>query len=103
VFQPLPGWKPAASRQLKLAVLSACIDLWLRELKEASFTGVDIADPWGVMQRVYVRLVSYVADQPEIYDISCVKGGKQPCEQCLVGANTCTRAHGWMDGWITLG
>ncbi len=54
MFQPLPGWKPAASRQLKLAVLSACIDLWLRELKEASFTGVDIADPWGVMQRVYV-------------------------------------------------
>ena len=47
--------------------------------------GIDLQDPWGNTQKGFVRLFSYVVDNPEIADVWCTKQGqtKTPCEICL--------------------
>lgn len=50
------------------------------------WTGIKVKDPWGQDILAIPRLFSYVVDNPEGKDLSCIKGGssKLPCEQCKV-------------------
>jgi hypothetical protein len=46
--------------------------------------GVTIPDPWGKDRLVFPQLFSYVVDDPEGKDVSCIKGvpSAEPCEFC---------------------
>ncbi|GAX78381.1 hypothetical protein CEUSTIGMA_g5823.t1 [Chlamydomonas eustigma] len=76
----------AAKRQVKLHMLSLCLGILLKDIKALSHSGVNLVDPWGNNQFVVPMLFSYVGDEPEIKDLSCVKGPPSafPCEFCMV-------------------
>ena len=71
----------------KLVVLSKCLETLLNPLKEAS----EIGAVWAVQNqdkyRFFPRVISYIADDPEIRDILCIAGhgSAVPCERCMVG------------------
>jgi hypothetical protein len=50
----------------------------------ACLLGIQLLDPSGNSQFVFPRLFSFVGDEPEIKDLSCVKGvpSREPCEAC---------------------
>lgn len=99
-----------ACRRLKLTVLSKCLDVLLGTMKKQSkdgknafrlcltgqvshsecvlycTTGVLLTDPWGRQRQVFPQLFSYVTDDPEAKDLSCIRGGTagHSCEFCLV-------------------
>ena len=52
----------------------------------ATAAGVQLADPWGRQRLVFPQLFSYVTDDPEAKDLSCIRGGSTECccEFCRV-------------------
>ncbi len=71
-------------RAVKVVTLSRCLEHLLKPMKELSFSGVKLPDPWGQPHMFFPQLISYVADNPEVNDISCSKGTntKKPCIMC---------------------
>jgi len=112
IFHKDPLMKDNTQRLVKLTLYSKCLSLLLDKMKESSqkgthlyicicffmeiklllkkmiyhlLTGTEVEDPWGNKQVAFVRLFSYVVDNPEIADVWCTKQGstKHPCEICL--------------------
>jgi len=73
-------------RELKLNVIAACLRILTEETRKASFKAIPLYDPSGIMRNVRMCLFSYVVDDPEGKDVSCIKGGSSfhPCEVCMV-------------------
>lgn len=73
-------------RQVKLSFMNKCASFLLQPLKDVSKRGVSIDTSLGCKVKVYPRLFSYVVDDPESKDITCIKGGSSqyPCELCMV-------------------
>jgi hypothetical protein len=71
-------------RLTRLQVFSKCLSHLLQPMKVASKLGIPLVDPDGIRQHVHPRLLSYVADDPELKDVYCIKNGKLPCEMCYV-------------------
>jgi hypothetical protein len=70
-------------RLVKLKFLSMAIDVLLQPLKDLSFSGIDLIAPTdGEVVMVYPRLMSYVMDDPEVKDLTCIKAPY--CEACWV-------------------
>lgn len=84
------GLSDTVWRHAKLTLISKCLGHLLAPLKAASVPGhgVLVYDPEGVRRCVVPRLLSYMCDDPEGKDVSCIKGGNTecPCEMCMVGA-----------------
>eukprot|EP00798_Chlamydomonas_sp_ICE-L_P002933 gene2933-biopygen14867 len=76
---------PSTWRLVKLSAYSKILTAVLATMKQKSHHGVKLRDPWGQEQMVFVRLCSYVVDNPEIADMWCTKQGSTrfPCEICL--------------------
>ena len=51
-----------------------------------SHTTIHVQDPTGKVQLVFPRLFTYVVDDPESKDLTCIRGGNSayPCEICWV-------------------
>lgn len=81
-----PTITDALWRQVKLAFINKCLASLLEPLRLASFSGVALTDSLQRQHNVFPRLFSYVVDDPESKDITCIKGGstKFPCELCMV-------------------
>lgn len=79
-------------RALKLLVVYTCLSIFLAPLKQASKTGIQLQDPWGVTRLVFPRLFGYIADLPELAVIGAFKGFNSlfPCDQCMV---SCENYH----------
>ena len=80
------GLPDSAWRQVKLLYTARALHTLLRPLKAMSKLGTRMGDPWGRLQNVHPRLLSYVADDPESKDVLCIKGGNSEfiCEACWV-------------------
>ncbi|GFH24250.1 uncharacterized protein HaLaN_22008, partial [Haematococcus lacustris] len=75
-------------RPMKLALYAACYRALLQPLREWSYCGKVMADPWGRNCLVFPRFFSFVHDSPEAMDMLCVRGGSKrcafPCTRCKV-------------------
>lgn len=77
----------AVWRLVKLRYMSMAIDALLAPLKSLSYDGIVLTSPIdGETVTVYPRLLSYVMDDPEVKDLTGVKGqgAPHPCEACWV-------------------
>jgi hypothetical protein len=76
---------------IKRAVFNHCMEIVFAGVKQASHDGLCLKDPWGVERCVFPRLMSYVADEPELKMVTCIKGvpSAHPCETCMVCAACC--------------
>lgn len=77
----------AVWRLVKLRYISMAIDTLLEPLKRLSYDGIMLSSPIdGEAVAVYPRLLSYVMDDPEVKDLTGVKGqgAPHPCEACWV-------------------
>jgi hypothetical protein len=92
--QPL-GMDKARWALIRPALSNGCIAELLGSLKQASREGIRLKDPWSAERRVFSRLMSYVADEPEVKLLSCIKGAPSefPCEMCLVRKQCLAQLH----------
>jgi hypothetical protein len=81
-----PVLPPITHRVLKLLVLKKCLETLLEPLREASYKGVEWKAPDGKQYLFFPRILSYVADDPEIRDMLCIlaHNSRFPCEICFV-------------------
>ncbi|KAJ9533507.1 hypothetical protein QJQ45_026546, partial [Haematococcus lacustris] len=61
-------------RPMKLAVYAECYRALLQPLRDWSYCGKVMADPWGRSCLVFPRFFSFVHDSPEAMDMLCVPG-----------------------------
>ncbi|KAK1865695.1 hypothetical protein I4F81_008221 [Pyropia yezoensis] len=73
------------SRCLRIAVMQRVLFLALRDLVEASHTGVQFVDADGRELLGFPRVLMYLCDQPEERAIPCLKPGQcaHPCSACM--------------------
>lgn len=73
------------SRCLRIAVMQRVLFLALRDLVEASHTGVQFVDADGRELLGFPRVLMYLCDQPEERAILCLKPGEcaHPCSACM--------------------
>ncbi|CAM6096622.1 unnamed protein product [Calypogeia fissa] len=70
----------------KLEILHQCQEIILAPLKEASYKGVHLKDPFGNSQWVFPRLCLYICDQTEGSRMTCTfdtNKCKFPCSCCF--------------------
>jgi hypothetical protein len=70
----------------KLEILHQCQEIILAPLKEASYKGVHLKDPFGNSQWVFTRLCLYICDQTEGSRMTCTfdtNKCKFPCSCCF--------------------
>lgn len=83
------------NRVHKLLVLTRCFIHLLEPLKVADSTGEVWLAPDGQKYRFFTRILSYIADDPEIRDILCINAhnSEYPCERCEVAAGDLATHH----------
>ena len=80
-----PGFSNVRWRLIKLQIIHTCLDVLLQPLKQRSWSGVVMTDPWNQRQNVYPRLLSDVGDDPEVHDHACIYSSakaRMPCVIC---------------------
>ncbi|KAL4431240.1 hypothetical protein ABPG75_006496 [Micractinium tetrahymenae] len=84
VLKRPPGVSSHTWRLVRLFAVNECLRRLLAPLKQLANEGKVTAAPSGALYRFFPRLLSYVADDPEVHDISCILSGGtlHPCEQC---------------------
>jgi hypothetical protein len=82
----MPGLSEEQKRLVIMAFNAKCLHVLLQPLKAASAGGVLLACYDEVQRLVFPRLLSYVADEPEISMVTCHKShhSKHPCDVCMV-------------------
>jgi hypothetical protein len=81
------GMNDRVWRLVKLRFISEAMNTLLSPLKALSYEGIILKEPnEGEEVKVYPRLLSYVMDDPEVKDLTAVKGqgSPYPCEACWV-------------------
>lgn len=80
-----PELQKGTDRSVKLAVYAKCLETLLQPLAEASKSGEYWKDSYGDEYLIFPRILSYVADDPEMRDLLCILGhmAKFACERCL--------------------
>ena len=72
----------------KMEYLHHCLQMVLKSLKEASFTGLPLLDPSGEPKIVYPLLFAYICDHPESCKITAsydTNISQSPCSRCMCG------------------
>jgi hypothetical protein len=70
----------------KLEILHKCLEIVLEPLKEASYSGYYMKDPFGNPQWVFPRICLYICDQTEGSRITCTFDSNKsnfPCSLCF--------------------
>lgn len=88
-FTEVVGYFPdlgGHDRITKLLVLQKCIKALFASIEDGLKAGYQWKAPDGKKFWFFPRVISYVADDPEIRDILCIKShqGSLPCERCTV-------------------
>lgn len=82
VLKPRAGFSDQAMATVRRTVVDRCLDIILEPLKQASHVGTILRAPDSCLYRVFPRLLSYVADDPEQRLVAHIYGSCSCQRQC---------------------